>query len=204
MTVTNSQKRKMPVLGKQIPRRGNRFSKAGARAVMRAAGWKIVGQVPDEPKILLVGAPHTSNWDYIFTMLTVFSLGVDIHFVAKSSLFKFPLAGLMRFSGGIPLDRASSQGFVDQMVKAFDERDSFVLAIMPEGTRSREEACRWRSGFYHIAQGAGAPMLPVIFDYGRKTMRLGPAFWPGSDYETDLAEFQSYFAGIQGKHARNS
>jgi len=203
MTVTENQEQEMPHLGKSIPRRGNRFGKTGARAVLKAAGWRIVGEVPDEPKILLVGAPHTSNWDYIFTMLTVFCLGADIHFVAKKSLFKFPLGGVMRFSGGIPLDREASAGFVDQMVDEFNARDSFVLAIMPEGTRARAEACQWRSGFYHIAQGAGAAIVLVIFDYVRKTMRLGPTFWPSGDYETDLDDIQSYFAGVQGKHPRS-
>lgn len=191
-----------PELGERVPRRGNWLSKAGARAMMGAAGWKIVGEVPDEPKVLLVGAPHTSNWDYVFTMLTVYSLGVDLHFVAKQSLFDNPLGGVMHFSGGVPLDRAASEGFVDQMVAEFNKRDSFVLAIMPEGTRSQGEACQWRSGFYYIAQGAGVPIVLVIFDYGRKIMRLGPTFWPSGDYEADLAEIQSNFAGVQGKHAR--
>jgi 1-acyl-sn-glycerol-3-phosphate acyltransferase len=202
MSADNERELGMPELGARIPRRGNGFSKAGARAVMRAAGWKIVGEVPDEPKIVLVGAPHTSNWDYIFTVLTVYSLGVDIHFVGKQSLFDNPLGGVMRFTGGIPLDRATSEGFVDQMVEEFKERDSFVLAIMPEGTRSREGVVKWRSGFYYIAQGAGVPMVLVIFDYGRKIMHLGPTFWPSGDYEADLAAIQPYFAGIQGKYKR--
>jgi 1-acyl-sn-glycerol-3-phosphate acyltransferase len=192
----------MPELGASTPRRGNDLSKASARAMMSAIGWKIIGEVPDEPKVLLVGAPHTSNWDYIFTVLTTYSLGVDLHFVAKSSLFKKPLGGLMHHTGGIPIDRATSKGFVDQMVEEFNKRDSFILAIMPEGTRSREEACQWRSGFYHIAQGAGVPITLVIFDYGRKIMHLGPTFWPSGDYEADLAEIQSHFAGIEGKHPR--
>jgi 1-acyl-sn-glycerol-3-phosphate acyltransferase len=77
-----------------------------------------------------------------------------------------------------------------------------VLAIMPEGTRSQEGAAQWRSGFYYIAQGAGVPMVLEIFDYGRKIMHLGPTFWPSGDYEADLAQIRSHFAGIQGKYAR--
>jgi 1-acyl-sn-glycerol-3-phosphate acyltransferase len=202
MSADNDQEQTMPELGARIPRRGNWLSKAGARAVMKAAGWQIVGEVPDEPKIVLVGAPHTSNWDYIFTMLTVYSLGVDMHFVGKQSLFDNPLGGVMRFTGGVPLDRATSEGFVNQMVAEFKARDSFVLAIMPEGTRSREGADKWRSGFYYIAQEAAVPMVLVIFDYGHKRMRLGPTFWPSGDYEADLAKIQPYFTGIQGKYKR--
>ncbi|MFN2107598.1 MAG: lysophospholipid acyltransferase family protein [Candidatus Promineifilaceae bacterium] len=202
MAYSSESTQGMPELGKSIPRRGGSLSKASARAIMSAAGWKITGEVPDEPKILLVGAPHTSNWDYIFTVLTTYSLGVDLHFVAKHSLFKKPLGGLMRRTGGIPLNRSTSEGFVEQMVEEFNKRDSLMLAIMPEGTRSREEACQWRSGFYHIAQGAGVPITLVIFDYGRKIMHLGPTFWPSGEYEADLAEIQSYYVGIEGKHPR--
>ncbi len=202
MALSNESKRGVPELGESIPRRGGSLSKAGARALMSAAGWRIIGEVPDEPKILLVGAPHTSNWDYIFTVLTTYSLGVDLHFVAKHSLFKKPLGGLMRRTGGLPINRGTSEGFVEQMVEEFNKRDSFILAIMPEGTRSRAEACQWRSGFYYIAQGAGVPITLVIFDYGRKIMHLGPTFWPSGDYEADLAQIQSHFAGIEGKYRR--
>ncbi len=184
-----------PVLGPRIPRRGNRFTQVSARKIMRAAGWRIEGEVPDEPKLLLVGAPHTSNWDYIFTLLTTYSLGCDLHYVGKKSLFDNPV---MRYLGGVPLERATSAGFVEQMIAEFKRRDTFVLAIMPEGTRGSVQ--QWRSGFYYIAQGAGVPIVLVIFDYGRKVMRLGPTFWPSGDYEADLAAIQAEFAGVRGKH----
>jgi 1-acyl-sn-glycerol-3-phosphate acyltransferase len=200
MDADKEQAQSPPEIGESTPRRGNWLSNTSARAVMSAAGWKIMGAVPDEPKILLVGAPHTSNWDYIFTMLTTFSLGVDLHYVGKASLFNNPLGGMMYYLGGVPIDRSSSEGFVDQMIEAFNKRDTFILAIMPEGTRGGVD--KWRSGFYHIALGAGVPIVLVIFDYGRKIMHLGPTFWPSGDYEADLAEIQSYFAGVQGKHAR--
>ncbi len=187
----------MPELGTSVPRRGNWLSKAGARALLRAAGWKIMGEVPDEPKMLLVGAPHTSNWDYILTMLTTFSLGCDLHYVGKHSLFNNPLGSVMRYLGGISIDRRTSEGFVEQMVEEFERRESFVLAIMPEGTRDKVH--QWRSGFYYIALGAAVPIVLVIFDYGRKIMHLGPSFIPSGDYEADLAQIQAPFAGIRGK-----
>ena len=202
MSANDYHEKGMPELGERVPRRGNGLSKTGARAIMRAAGWRIIGEAPDEPKMLLVGAPHTSNWDYIFTMLTVFSLGVDLHFVAKQSLFDNPLGGVMRFSGGVPIDRQASEGFVDQMVAEFNKRETFVLAIMPEGTRGKVH--QWRSGFYHIAQGAGVPIVLVIFDYSNKIMHLGPTYWPTGDYEADLALIQSSFDGIDGKHPQRT
>jgi 1-acyl-sn-glycerol-3-phosphate acyltransferase len=185
-----------PILGSRIPRRGNRLSRTSARALLRAAGWRIEGEVPDEPKMLLVGAPHTSNWDYIFTLLTTYSLGCDLHYVGKKSLFGNPV---MRYMGGVPLERATTAGFVEQMVAEFKRRETFVLAIMPEGTRGSVQ--QWRSGFYYIALGAGVPIVLVIFDYGRKVMRLGPTFWPSGDYEADLAAIQAEYAGARGKHA---
>lgn len=197
MSENSEQEQSEPVLGESTPRRGNRMSEASARAVMSAIGWKIVGDVPDEPKILLVGAPHSSNWDYFFTVLTMYSLGVDLHFVAKRSLFDNPLGGIMYFTGGIPLDRGTSDGFVEQMTEEFNERDTFILAIMPEGTRG---PAVWRSGFYHIAQGAGVPLVMVIFDYGNKLMHLGPTFWPTGDYEADLVKIQAFFEGVRGKN----
>ncbi|MFN2136038.1 MAG: lysophospholipid acyltransferase family protein [Candidatus Promineifilaceae bacterium] len=184
-----------PVIGQRVPRRGNRFSRAMARGLLDAAGWRIVGEVPDEPKMLLVGAPHTSNWDYLFTMLTTYSLGCDLHYVGKQSLFGNPL---MRYLGAVPLDRATSRGFVEQMVAEFNRRDTFVLAIMPQGTRTTNQ--EWRSGFYYIAEGAGVPIVLVIFDYGRKVMRLGPTFWPSGDYKADLAAIQAEYADVRGKH----
>jgi 1-acyl-sn-glycerol-3-phosphate acyltransferase len=204
MATTNDEQNPLssgiPELGDSIPRRGNRLSKAGARAIMQAAGWQIIGEIPDEPKLLLVGAPHTSNWDYIFTILTTYSLGCDLHYVAKHSLFKPPLGGLMRYLGGISIERGTAQGFVNQMVAEFNRREQFILAIMPEGTRDKVD--QRRSGFYHIALGAGVPIVLVIFDYGRKIMHLGPTIWPTGDYEADLAEIQSYFASIRGKYAQ--
>ena len=195
MAAENEEAMGSPQMGASVPRRGNRLTKKGARAMMRALGWRIVGEIPDEPKILLVGGPHTSNWDYLFTMLTTYSLGCDLHYVGKKSLFDNPP---MRFLGGVPLDRGTSDGFVEQMVEEFNKRDTFVLAIMPEGTRGKTD--KWRSGFYYIAEGAGVPMTLVIFDYGNKLMHLGPTFWPSGDYEADLAKIQAYFEGIRGRY----
>jgi 1-acyl-sn-glycerol-3-phosphate acyltransferase len=187
-----------PRIGASVPRRGNWATRLAARSVLRLFGWRIVGEVPDLPKILMIGSPHTSAWDYVLTLLTMFSLGGDLHYVTKQSAFANPFGGLVRRLGGVALDRQHTRGFVGQMVDEFERRDTFVLAIMPEGTRSSVK--EWRSGFYYIALGAGVPISLVIFDFGNKLMRLGPAFTPSGDYETDLAILQSYFAGIRGKN----
>jgi 1-acyl-sn-glycerol-3-phosphate acyltransferase len=163
---------------------------------MRLAGWRVDGEVPDLPKIMLIGAPHTSNWDYILTILTMISLGVDLHYVAKHTAFAGPFGWLFRWLGGISLDRGTTQNFVQQMALEFDRRRQFILAIMPEGTRSKVH--RWRSGFYYIAVEATVPILPVVFDYSERIMHLGPLFQPSGDYERDLPLIQARFAGIRG------
>ncbi|UCC54441.1 MAG: lysophospholipid acyltransferase family protein [Anaerolineaceae bacterium] len=187
-----------PRIGASVPRRGNWATRLVASSIMRLLGWRIVGEVPDLPKILMIGAPHTSAWDFLLTVLTVGSLGGDLHYLVKQSFFASPLGGLIRWLGGIPVDRQNTRGFVDQMIDEFERRDTFMLAIMPEGTRSKVK--EWRSGFYYIALGAGVPISLVIFDFGEKLMRLGPALTPSGDYETELPVLQSYFLGIRGKN----
>jgi 1-acyl-sn-glycerol-3-phosphate acyltransferase len=193
-----SRAAKMPWIGEFVPRRGNWITRLAARSILRLFGWYIVGEVPNSRKILMIGGPHTSAWDYIMTLLTAISLGGDLHYLAKQSFFANPLGGLIRWMGGIAVDRQHSRGFVGQMVDEFERRDSFMLALMPEGSRST--VGEWRSGFYYIALGAGVPITLVIFDFGNRRMRLGPILTPSGDYEADLPVIQSYFAGVRGKN----
>ena len=171
--------------------------------VMRLFGWRAVGEVPDLSRFVFVGAPHTSNLDFFMTALTMAALGVDVHFVMKHTPFVGPVGWFLRWFGGIPLDRDRSRDFVSQMVEEFENRDRFLLAIMPEGTRGkdRDSATKgWRSGFYHIARGAGVPLVMVLFDYGNKRMRVGPTVWPGESYEAELPRIQALFEGIEGRN----
>jgi 1-acyl-sn-glycerol-3-phosphate acyltransferase len=193
-----SRAAKMPWIGEFVPRRGNWITRLAARSILRLFGWYIVGEVPNSRKILMIGGPHTSAWDYIMTLLTAISLGGDLHYLAKQSFFANPLGSLIRWTGGIAVDRQHSRGFVGQMVDEFERRDSFMLALMPEGSRST--VGEWRSGFYYIALGAGVPITLVIFDFGNRRMRLGPILTPSGDYEADLPVIQSYFAGVRGKN----
>lgn len=187
----------LPQLGSEIPRRGNAFSQSLGRFIARLFGWQIMGEMPNTAKVVLVGAPHTSNLDFFMTALTMLVLGVDVKFVMKHTPFKGPVGWFLRWFGGIPLDRDRSRDFVSQMVDAFNERKSLLLAIMPEGTRSVVKG--WRSGFYYIALNAGVPLVMVVFDYGNRQMRIGPTFIPSGDYETDLPIIQSFFVGVKGR-----
>ena len=192
-----------PILGNAIPRRGNRISQFIALTLLSLFGWRIEANIPNQPKFVLVGAPHTSNWDFILTMATQYALSVKISWMAKHSLFRWPFKGLMTWLGGVPVDRENQgSGLVNQTVDVFNKREKFVIAIMPEGTRSL--AREWKTGFYRIAQEAKVPIVAVRFDYGRKVMGIGPTVEPSDDMEADMHAIKSIFTGIQGKHPDRS
>ncbi|MCA9865002.1 MAG: 1-acyl-sn-glycerol-3-phosphate acyltransferase [Anaerolineae bacterium] len=193
----------LPQLGATIPQRGNRLSRAFWSFVMRLFGWRVDGHLPDLPRFVFVGAPHTSNLDFFMTALTMAALGIDVHFVMKHTPFVGPVGWFLRWFGGIPLDRDRTRDFVSQMVDEFDGREQFLLAIMPEGTRGKDQDSAtkgWRSGFYHIARGAGVPLVMVVFDYAAKCMRVGPMVNIGESYEVDLPAIQAHFVGMPGKN----
>jgi 1-acyl-sn-glycerol-3-phosphate acyltransferase len=188
----------LPRVGEALPRRGNQFTQAAATLLLRAFGWRIEGDVPDVSKAVIVGAPHTSNWDFVLTLLTASALGVRLQWVGKHTLFRGPLGWFMRSAGGIPVDRRVSTGFVGAMVAEFRRRPAFLLAIMPQGTRGPSRP--WKTGFHFIARGAEVPIVPVAFDYGHQAVRFGPAFTPSDDLTRDIAAIQSYFVDVRGKY----
>ncbi len=196
--VTTSNEHTSIPIGPNVPRRGNWLSQRSAQALLRLSGWRIEGEIPDLPKFLMVGAPHTSNFDYFLTVLTLGDLRADLHYVIKNSMVEGPFGGIITALGGISVDRAATEGFVGKMVDEFNRNDQYILAIMPTGTRSANK--EWRSGFYYIALQANVPIVLVIFDYGNKVMRLGPCIELTGDYEADLAYIQSFYEGVQGKN----
>lgn len=163
----------------------------------RLLGWKVVGKAPAEKKCILIAAPHTSNWDFPTMMVVAFVLGLDIHWMGKHTLFpKGPLGAIMRWFGGIPIDRRAKHNTVDQMVEHYRQRDELLVLITPEGTRSKVE--RWKEGFYHIARGAEVPIYLGFVDVSKKETGLGPAFYPSGDVERDIAEIRRFYEGKTG------
>ena len=135
-----------------------------ARLILRIGGWTAVGAMPDVPKAVIVAAPHTSNWDGFWGIVYKISIGADIHFFAKKSLFWFPLGALLRGLGGIALDRGRAGSAVQQAIDMFEEQDSFYFALAPEGTRTPTPRLRpFKKGAFHIAMQAGVPVVPVVF-----------------------------------------
>lgn len=185
-------------LGQKLPRRGNRLTRTVAILFMALIGWRITGGLPNLEKFIIVGAPHTSNWDFVLVMATATALGVRISWMGKHTLFRGPANRVLRWMGGIPIDRRATQGVVGENVQAFNGRDKLILCITPEGTRSKVRA--WKSGFYQIALGAGVPILLAAFDYAHKAIDLGPVLQPSGNYEADLARIRAHYAAIRGKY----
>ena len=172
-----------------------------SRAILRLFGWKVVATLPETHKYVLIGAPHTTNWDFALMLLLKSAIGLQVHWIGKHSLFRWPLGWLMRRLGGVPVDRRSPHKYVDQIVDAFRQRDEMVLVIAPEGTRKKTEY--WKSGFYYIALGAGVPIALGFADYARKVGGIGPTIMPTGDIEADLARIRAFYADKTGKHPEN-
>lgn len=181
---------RVPVLGPNVMRAHSRLAAAVGRLMMGLTGWRFEGTVPDLPRMVLIVAPHTSNWDFLTGLWAKLALRLGARFVGKHTLFRGPMGVFMRWLGGVPVDRRAAAGFVDQVAAALRDADRMLVVIAPEGTRKRGP---WKSGFYRIAAAAGAPILPIAFDYPRKAIVFGPPFTPTGDYERDLPAIRSFY-----------
>jgi 1-acyl-sn-glycerol-3-phosphate acyltransferase len=190
----------LPTLGEALPRRGSAALAAFGRAALKLLGWRIDGTIPDIPKLVIAVAPHTSNWDFAIGVAAMFALDLQLSFLGKHTLFRGPFGAILRWMGGIPVDRSTPQGVVAASVAAFAGAERRVLAIAPQGTR--KGSGRFRTGFLHIARGAGVPVLLIALDYEARRVRIGPRIEPSADVEADLARVEAYFAPVRGKRAR--
>ncbi len=151
---------------------------------------------------MLIAAPHTSNWDFPLMVAMAFVLGFEIFWMGKDALFKGPAGPVMRWFGGIPIDRSKANNIVQATIDAFNEHDRLIVIIPPEGTRSKVDA--WKSGFYHIAHGAGVPIALGYLDFSRKVGGFGPTFYPTGNHDKDLVEIQSFNKDIKGKYPEDA
>lgn len=163
-----------------------------ALVFMRALGWKFKGQKPPEKKFVLLGAPHTSNWDFFITLALIGYFDLPLRYMVKDQVFKGPWSGLLKSLGAIPIDRSRRVNVVDSTIEALQTHDEIVIGILPEGTRKRTEY--WKSGFYHIAFGAGVPVVLAKVDGLSKTLTLGPAILLTGDIESDMAKIADYYS----------
>ncbi len=165
----------------------------------RLKGWKVGETIPpDVRKAVVVAAPHTSNWDFVFALATFRILKLKVNYLAKKELFKFPLKYLLQGTGGIPVVRSRSQNLVDSMIKMFRENDNLYLLAAAEGTRKK--VTKWKSGFYHVALGAGVPVMLGYLDYRNKVAGFGPVIYLSGDKEKDMTVIREFYRHIEGRN----
>ncbi|MBP8003125.1 MAG: lysophospholipid acyltransferase family protein [Candidatus Promineifilaceae bacterium] len=185
-------------IGTDVPRNGNIILRGLAIGILGLLGWSIRGELPNLSKFVVIGAPHTSNWDWLLVMAVAYALGVRISWMMKHTLFRGPFKHFFTWLGGIAIDRRATNGVVGESINRFQQASQLVLCITPEGTRSKVK--EWKTGFYHIAQGAGVPIVPAIFDYGRKEVRFAPVFIPTGNVSTDLPNLQAIYRSATPKN----
>lgn len=188
---------RVPVLGPDVPRRNRRILQKLGLLGMRLTGWRVIGEIPNLRKFVIIVAPHTSNWDFLFGLFCDLALDMDASWLAKHTIFIGPVGTWFKSLGGIPIDRRSAHNVVAQAAAEFARRDQLVLAITPEGTRKKVKS--WKSGYWHIAREAGVPILPVGLDFGRNGAVIGEVRYPSDSIERDEAVFKEFFAGITPK-----
>lgn len=171
-----------------------------SNSIMRLVGWRVEGKLPDLPKYIIIGAPHTSNWDFLLFLGVIFRLKADVRYMGKAELFRNPFGWFFYWCGGIPVDRKKSTGLVEQMVEACNKSNKFILTIAPEGTR--HYVSEWKMGFYHIAKSTGIPLVMAAVDGKHKTMRVGQVFHLTENMEADLKTIKGFFEGYVGVNPR--
>jgi 1-acyl-sn-glycerol-3-phosphate acyltransferase len=168
---------------------------------LRLSGWKVEGALSkDCARSVLIAAPHTSNWDLPYTLMVAFVLRLNVYWLGKATIFTPPFAGLMRWLGGVPVDRSQANNLVESAAKSIREAGTDIqLIVPPEGTRSKTRY--WKTGFYYIALGAQVPIIMAYLDYPRKVGGLGPSFKPTGDIAQDMVTIKAFYAQFEGKNA---
>ncbi|UCB56088.1 MAG: lysophospholipid acyltransferase family protein [Thiotrichales bacterium] len=169
--------------------------------VLSLLGWQLESKLPDEKKFVIIGAFHTSNWDFPLGILGMWALGLKASWVGKHTLFRGPLGPLFKLLGGIPVDRTVHTGFIQRVAELYKTRAQMALTIAAEGTRSRTE--HWKTGFYFIAHEAGVPIALGYLDYGNKRLGVGATLYPGGDIVKDFEKIREFYRDKSGLRPEN-
>jgi 1-acyl-sn-glycerol-3-phosphate acyltransferase len=188
----------IPPLGDAVEGRGNAFSRSLALLAMRITGWRFEGGFPNLPQFVVIVAPHTSAWDFYLGVMAMFALGFRGTFLGKDTLFRWPASAVLRWLGGVPVNRAIPHNVVQQTIDYFHARPRMVLALSPEGTRRKLPA--WRTGFWYVAKGAGVPIVPVAFDFPAKMIRISAPMTPSEDIDADIAQLRAHYDARMARH----
>ncbi len=171
------------------------------RWLLKCSGWTLVEQLPPEPKYLIIGAFHTSNWDIFLVLLGMGGLGLRPRWIGKDSLFRGPFGGLMRALGGIPVVRGARRNFVQQIVERYKTSERLVIVMAPEGTRRK--TTHWKTGFYYIAVGANIPIALGFLDYTTRSVGVGGYFTPTGDVRADMDVIREFYRDKRGRYPAN-
>jgi 1-acyl-sn-glycerol-3-phosphate acyltransferase len=169
-----------------------------ALSFLKAFGWRMEGRLPDVDNLVVIAAPHTSNWDFPILVSLAFGLGAKTSWLGKHTLFRWPFGFLSRWMGGIPVYRSASNNMVAQSVEMFRNSEKLILTIPPEGTRGK--VAHWKTGFYYIALGAEVPIAMGFIDYKRKAVGVGPTLYPTGDIEADMESFRNFYINVTAKY----
>ncbi len=188
----------IPELGPLTPRRGNALTRAIGRAMLVAYRWRVKGKMHNAPKFVMVIAPHTSLWDLYLPVATMLAVGFRSSWLVAAALTFWPLGTFIRWVGGIPVHRSASHDLVSQIVKEFNDNDSLVLTLAPEGKLSK--VVKWKTGFWHIAVQAGVPIQLVSLDYGKRVTEFGPVIEPSQSIKADMERIQNYYKDVKARN----
>ena len=188
-------------IGAGVPRTHHPLLRKFSRWLLAVGGWRLDIHLPDEPRLLVICAPHTSNWDGVLAILAMLAMELRLGLFIKHTAFEGPLGNILRKVDAIPIDRSAPGGVVGQTIEAFRTRPQLFIGIAPEGTRQRVE--KWKRGWYLIAEGARVPVVCAYIDYARKVVGTGPTFVPGGDYARDLAAVQAFYRTVTPKRPEN-
>jgi len=166
------------------------------RTLVRLSGWRLIGAKPDVDKMVIVAAPHATNWDLYFTLIAAMGFGIPAVFTIKTFWFFWPVGPIMYWLGGIPIDRSARTNLVEQLVQAFDESEKMYLVIPPEGTRKAVKY--WKTGFYWIADGAKVPLLLAYIDYKKREVGLGELLYTTGDFRADFEKIRKFYVDGMG------
>jgi|TARA_B110000977_G_scaffold68973_1_gene93637 1-acyl-sn-glycerol-3-phosphate acyltransferase len=169
--------------------------------VLKLGGWKVVNVAPATGSYLIIAAPHTSNWDFPLGIVMAFHLRLKVYFIAKHTLFEGMAGPIMRWLGGIPLNREASKNFVEVSIEAYANQEKLIFAIAPEGTRS--SVARWKTGFYHMAKGAKVPLALAYFDFATRTGGIGKMLETSENMQADMQAIAAFYRPMTGKNPNN-
>ncbi len=168
-----------------------------SKKILQLAGWKLNIVLPEERKFVLIGAPHTSNWDFPLALLAFWTIDLKFYWVGKKQIFWGPLHYLFTYLGGIPVDRSSSKGLIQQIANKIEQTHEIAVAIAPEGTRSKTD--NWKSGFYHLAVSAKVPICLAYIDFSNHTLGFEQVLYPTGNIDEDMKIIADFYKNIKGK-----